>query len=169
MALGMSYDDYWNGDVKMVKYYREANKIQNDMKNHEFWLQGYYIYQSLINASPVFNPFADRNTKPIPYFDRPIAITKEQQEEQRKEREREQFEENLSRMQEIMVANNQKLKEQQEKLKEQHTDEETDLETDTQVSGTVDTTEIIINNEVVEMDKILTFPTNQEIQQSDTD
>lgn len=85
LSIGMTYDQYWNDDCLLVKYYRKASKIRDDRKNHELWLQGLYIYQALCDVSPVLHAFAKNGTKPNPYPDRPYAITAEEVEERKEE------------------------------------------------------------------------------------
>ena len=87
MAMGMSYEQYWNwdGDADIYRCYREAHQLRNEQKNHELWLQGLYIYEALLDTSPVFHDFV-KNPKPVPYSKEPYALTKEEQ-ERRKERD----------------------------------------------------------------------------------
>ena len=46
MVMGMTPEEYWNGDVWLVKDYREAYKLQNEEANAKAWLQGLYIYNA---------------------------------------------------------------------------------------------------------------------------
>ena len=43
----MTYDQFWNQDVELVKAYREADKIKRDLKNQDMWMQGAYYYEAL--------------------------------------------------------------------------------------------------------------------------
>lgn len=47
MALGMSYDQYWYGDVRMTKAFVEADKLKQERMNTEKWLQGIYFLNAL--------------------------------------------------------------------------------------------------------------------------
>ena len=52
------------------------------------WLQAAYIYEALLNASPVFNPLS-RTHKPVPFRSEPYPIstdTKEAEERKNKQR-----------------------------------------------------------------------------------
>lgn len=89
LSIGMTYDQYWNDDCCLVKYYRQAYKIGRDRKNQELWLQGMYIYEALCNVSPVLHAFAKPGTKPLPYSDKPYPISKEEVEMVKKMREKE--------------------------------------------------------------------------------
>ena len=76
LAMGMTYDQYWNEDCTLVKFYREAHKIKNKQRNQELWLQGLYIYEALCDVSPVLHAFAKKGTKPTPYPSAPYPTTK---------------------------------------------------------------------------------------------
>ena len=87
MSIGMSYDDFWNGDVMMVKAYRRADELRLKQKNHELWLQGMYMYEALRDVSPLFRFSMKKGTvKPEPYAKEPYPITALEVRE-RKERE----------------------------------------------------------------------------------
>lgn len=89
LAMGMSADEYWNGDPAWAKAYREANKIRNERLNHEMWLQGLYIYDALCRVSPVLHAFAKGGTKPLEYPSEPYSLTqKEQEYKEQKKREK---------------------------------------------------------------------------------
>ena len=77
MAMGMTYDEYWNGNASLVRVYRETQKIKNKQRNYEMWLQGMYYYEALLDASPMFR-FSTKPTKPLPYPSQPYALTKEE-------------------------------------------------------------------------------------------
>jgi len=77
----MSYEQYWDADCQLVKYYRKAHEIKKKLKNEELWLQGAYIYDALCAVSPVLHAFAKPGTKPLPYPDTPYPLTKEELEE----------------------------------------------------------------------------------------
>lgn len=75
LAIGMTYDQFWNQDVCLVKAYREADKIKRDLRNQDLWLQGAYIYEAILDAAPVLRFSLNRKPpKPIPYRDQPIDI-----------------------------------------------------------------------------------------------
>lgn len=78
MSVGMSYDEFWNQDVDMVRAYRKADEMRRRRQNEVLWLQGMYIYEALCDVAPVFHAFAKKGTKPNPYAKEPYAITEEQ-------------------------------------------------------------------------------------------
>ena len=87
MAMGMTYDEYWNGDNLLPKYYRKAEEIKQRKKNHEFWLQGMYVYEAILDASPVYREFA-KNARPLPYPTEPYPLSKKEKEEQQERKEK---------------------------------------------------------------------------------
>lgn len=86
MSIGMSYDEFWNNDVAMVRAYRKADEMRKRRQNETLWLQGMYIYEALCDAAPIFHAFAKKGTKPNPYAKEPYPIT-ESEVREREERE----------------------------------------------------------------------------------
>lgn len=82
--MGMSAEEYWDGDPQWVKAYRKAEKIKTDKLNQQLWLQGMYVYDAVCKASPILHAFAKQGTKAMPYPDQPYALTK-REDEQREE------------------------------------------------------------------------------------
>ena len=76
MSIGMSYDDFWNGDVSMVKAYRKASELQDKRRNFDAWMQGIYVYEALCDASPLYRFTMKKGSiKPEPYIKEPFPIT----------------------------------------------------------------------------------------------
>ena len=92
MSIGMSYLDFWNGDVCMVRAYRKADELNRRKQNEMMWWQGIYIREALM--STVGNMLAGKNATPIEYPAEPHPITEEQIRE-KKERERKTMEERI--------------------------------------------------------------------------
>lgn len=87
MSIGMSYDDFYNGDVNMVGAYRKAQELREKRNNAELWLQGMYFYEALCDASPLFRLSLTKGiVKPEPYVKEPYPITQAEVRE-REERE----------------------------------------------------------------------------------
>nr|DAP32376.1 MAG TPA: hypothetical protein [Caudoviricetes sp.] len=71
----MTYDQFWNQDVELVKAYQEADRIKRDLKNQDMWMQGAYYYEALLDVAPVLRfSLSKKPPKPIPYRDQPIDI-----------------------------------------------------------------------------------------------
>lgn len=108
MSIGMSYQDYWDGDCEMVIPYRKAAELDKERQNTYLWLQGMYFYNALLCASPVLNALS-KDKKPRPYLEEPIPITRKYAEKQEDDREKKQFEENLNAMDRFMAEINKKF------------------------------------------------------------
>jgi hypothetical protein len=100
LAIGMTYDEYWNQDCLMVKDYREAQKIKLKIMNHEAWWQGLYFYEALCYAAPLLQTMTKGPKKPLPYPEEPHPITKEEVEAQQLKRQQEKFEQMMNKMKE---------------------------------------------------------------------
>lgn len=87
----MTYDQFWNDDCLLVKAYREAEKLRNERRNEELWLQGMYVYEAVLCVSPVLRAFAKKGSRPLPYPTKPYAITKEAVKVQQDDKEKAAF------------------------------------------------------------------------------
>lgn len=74
MAMGMTLHEYWEEDSDLVLYYRRAEEIRQEKLNWQLHLQGMYIYEAICDSSPIFNPYAKKGTKPIPYRTKPYGV-----------------------------------------------------------------------------------------------
>ena len=90
LSIGMTPEQYWDGDSMLAKYYRKADEIRRKRRNEELWLQGMYIYEALCDVSPVLHAFAKRGSKPVPYPDHPYALTVNDRKEEKKLKERQE-------------------------------------------------------------------------------
>ena len=104
IAVGISYNDFWNMNPRIVKVCIEGykNKINRDLEydNYVAFLSGIYVRDAL--ASTVGNMFSKKSSKPIEYPKEPYPVTQKQQEyneEQEKERQRQLFMARLQAMQ----------------------------------------------------------------------
>lgn len=86
MSIGMTYDEFWCGDVSMVRAYRKAQELRDRRRNQELWLQGMYVYEAICDVAPILHAFAKKGTKPEPYAKEPYPIT-EGEVREREERE----------------------------------------------------------------------------------
>lgn len=91
MMIGVSYDEFWNGDYTRLKYYEECHRLEIEKRNQELWLQGLYNYAALTIA--LSNAFAKKGSHPKEYLDKPIRITPMNEVE--KEQEKKQMVENF--------------------------------------------------------------------------
>lgn len=80
--MGMTYEQFWEEDVRLVVPYRKADQIRRKRMNEELWLQGIYVAEAL--SATVGNMFSKGNKHQYP--SEPIPISASEQEE-RRERE----------------------------------------------------------------------------------
>ena len=87
MAMGLTYEQYWDGDPDMIIAFRKAfrlrEKQRRDQRNTEMWMQGMYFYEALIDVSPLFRDLL-KNPKAIPYLKEPYPLDKAEQEAREK-------------------------------------------------------------------------------------
>jgi hypothetical protein len=95
MSIGMTYDEFWHQDVRLVEVYRKAAELRDRRRNQELWLQGMYIYEALCDVSPLFRFSMKGGTiKPEPYVKEPYPVT-EAEVREREQREARLKEERL--------------------------------------------------------------------------
>ena len=88
LSIGMTYEQFWEGDPQLTKYYRRADEIQVDRRNQELWLQGMYIYEALCDVAPLLHAMAKKGVKAHPYPEQPYPISERQQRKKQEEQER---------------------------------------------------------------------------------
>lgn len=96
--MGMTPDQFWEGDYTLVIAYREAWKLRLQENNRNMWLQGLYIYEALCDVSPVLHAFAKRGTKPREYLNEPIALTQAEVDERKEREEKRRYEDMRARV-----------------------------------------------------------------------
>ena len=109
LSIGMTYEQYWDGDCTLVKYYRKAEELRNEKRNQELWLQGMYVYEAICDVSPILHAFAKKGAKPHPYPTKPYAISEKQIRQERKEKERKLVEKGKRFMEAMMLSNNKRF------------------------------------------------------------
>lgn len=112
MAMGMSYDDYWNGDPYMAKYYREAHKQRVKNENSMLYLQAQYFYEVMGCMASLYDPFGKRR-KAEKFRDRPYDLFPEDVEATREREERERYESMRERLKAFAESHNKQMKKQQ--------------------------------------------------------
>lgn len=70
----MTPKEYWEGDGDLPKYYRKAEELRQERINWQLHLQGMYVYEAICDASPLFQTFAKKGTKAIPYRSVPYGV-----------------------------------------------------------------------------------------------
>lgn len=88
LHLGMSPEEYWDGDLDAVKWYRDKNMYDRERDNFNLWLQGVYVYEALLATAPILKPFV-KNPQHPHYLEEPFPITNRQRKlEDKKEKEK---------------------------------------------------------------------------------
>lgn len=109
LSIGMTYEQYWEGDCTLVKYYRKAEELRNEKRNQELWLQGMYVYEAICDVSPILQAFAKKGTKPIPYSTKPYPLTDKQSKRDEEEKQRRLTEKGKKFMEAMATSINKKF------------------------------------------------------------
>ena len=88
LAMGMTYEQFWDGDSILVVDYRKADEIRNDKLNQQLWLQGMYIYEALCDVAPILRAFPKKGTKPHKYPAEPYAISQKERKQKSEQKEK---------------------------------------------------------------------------------
>jgi hypothetical protein len=114
LSIGMTPEQYWDGDPWLCKAYRRKAEFDKERLNEQLWLQGMYIYEALADVAQLFNGMV---TKPklLPYPTEPYPLSGTASEE-RKRREYERKKEAVqNKLQAWMAASNRKVREEKRK------------------------------------------------------
>ena len=84
MAMGMTYEQFWDGDVMMAKSFREADMIRRRRRNEELWLEGIYTAEAL--SATVGNMFTKGSKHQYPSEPFPITAAEQQERREREEK-----------------------------------------------------------------------------------
>ena len=91
LSIGMTWEQYWYGDVWMAGVFREADKRRTERVNAEAHLMGMYIYEALCDVSPVLHAFAKKGTRPKPYRTEPYGMSGSSKEKDDRQEEAERL------------------------------------------------------------------------------
>lgn len=86
LSIGMTDEQYWDGDNALPKYYRKAEKMRQEQKNHEAWLNGLYVYDALVSAMSHMNKNQSDHKN---YAEKPYDFTPSQKTQEEKKIEAE--------------------------------------------------------------------------------
>ena len=111
LSIGMTYDQFWNEDCELVKFYRKAAQIKQDLKNQDAWLQGAYFYEALIDAAPILRSFAKKGTKPTPYREEPFDLYSKQDKQRKSDIQDKSDNKAKTFMEAFAIATNKKFQE----------------------------------------------------------
>ncbi len=109
LSIGMTPEQFWDGDCTLVKYFRKADEIRKDRRNEELWLQGMYIYEALCDVSPVLRAFVAKGAKPTPYSEKPYPLNNKQSMKNEEEKQRKIAEKGKKMMEAKMASINKRF------------------------------------------------------------
>jgi hypothetical protein len=107
--MGMSADEFWNGDSTLVIHYRKAFELTQERHNTELWLQGRYFYDALCAVAPLLQGFAKKGTKARPYLSEPYVLFSKQAESKEEDNAKKTYNKGKAFMERFMVSNNKKF------------------------------------------------------------
>ena len=111
MSIGVSYDDFWNGEFEITKFALEADKITRKRKNSEAWLNSIYFFRALIDASPAFHDFSTGGERNISYsVKEPFPIGTKEIEKRNEENQMNEVLDIRERLLSFTKTHNEKLK-----------------------------------------------------------
>lgn len=102
ISIGMTYEQFWEGDPTITKDYLKAYKLKQkriaETAKWIMWEQGLYVYEAICDVAPVLRAFS-KSTKPLPYPDKPHGLEKDVQKIQDEEKRKKQEELDMYRTQ----------------------------------------------------------------------
>ena len=110
LSIGMTPEQYWDGDPELAKFYRKADEIRLERRNQELWLQGMYVYEAICDASPILHSYAKKGTKPHPYADKPYPLTEKRRKQDTESKDKAVFDKGKKFMEAFMTSYNAKFK-----------------------------------------------------------
>ncbi len=113
MAMGMPYQEFWDGDVSAHRAYREAYRQRVLHENQMLWLQGLYFYEALLDVGQYTKAFS--KARPKPYRDAPIDLFEKERKEREEREQRERYERMKEKMALFAKQNNDRRKKNQTK------------------------------------------------------
>lgn len=85
MALGVSANEFWDGDYTLLKYYAEKHRIAVEQQNEQLWLQGMYFYEALTVAlAQAFSKHSNAKYPEKPHRLTPLSEEEQEIENQKK-------------------------------------------------------------------------------------
>ena len=110
IAFGMTYEQYWDGDVSAHRAYLKAHKIRLREKNQFAWIQGMYVYEAIADLAPALKAFAKGKAKP--FCKEPYTLFEEDKRRAEEEEQRERYEKMKEKVSAFAKAFNEKRREE---------------------------------------------------------
>lgn len=109
----MTYEEYWDGDNELPKIYRKKHEYEKEERNFWLWLQGAYIYEAVLDASPVLNALSKKK-KPITYRSEPIPLSDKENTLLSEEKNNRKMKNGIEAMKAMMVNVNRRFENEQQ-------------------------------------------------------
>ena len=90
IAMGMTYEQYWDGDTEAHRAYLKAYKIQMADQNKMAWIQGLYVYEAIGALAPMLKAFAKGRARP--YVKEPFDLFADEREAREEREAKERYE-----------------------------------------------------------------------------
>ena len=91
MSIGMSYEEFWEGDVALPTFYLEAHKMKVEQEYEQLdyaaWLNGVYARRAY--EVVIANAFSKKGTPPQKYYEKPMSQQRKEKKKTEEEIERE--------------------------------------------------------------------------------
>ena len=97
MMMGMTYEQFWDGDVEMAPAFRKAHELRQEQANYDAWLRGLYTYEAIVDCVPVLRALS-KAKRPAPYPTKPYELQREIDERERQDKERAKLEQIKTKM-----------------------------------------------------------------------
>ncbi len=93
----MTFEQYWDGDCCLVKYYRKAHEMQQQRRNQELWMMGLYGYEAISEIARVVDAFAKKGANAKPYPAEPFPRTVKEAKERKEREEKKRYDEQMAK------------------------------------------------------------------------
>lgn len=75
----MTPNEFWYDEPRLLQSYIKKRELELDNINYVSWLIGLYVHQSF--GVVISNAFSDKSSKKITYFEKPLNLFNEKQQE----------------------------------------------------------------------------------------
>ena len=123
LKMGMTFEQYWDGDVSAHRAYRKAEKLRIRDVNQAAWLQALYVYEAIADLAPVLRAFSKGRAKP--FRGEPYDLDEKERKKREEREERKRYERMKEKVAAFAKAYNQKRKEKDDAASEETENTET--------------------------------------------
>lgn len=106
LLYGMTYEQYWDGDVSAHRTFRKADQLRIKRQNEMAWIQGAYIYEALCNSASLFRGM--KPTRPQKYRSEPYDLSEEDKQKREEKEARARYDMMRSKVEAFAKAFNEK-------------------------------------------------------------